>query len=55
MKRVVERSDDGYWVSGDSTASLETERIGLITRDQILAKFFLKLSPRGTCCIPKQN
>ncbi len=55
VKRVVECSDDGYWVSGDSTVSLETERIGLITRDQVLAKFILKLSPRGTWRIPKQN
>ena len=55
VKRVVESSDDGYWVSGDSTTSLETQRIGLITRDQILAKFFFKLSPRGACRIPMQN
>ena len=55
VKRVVEISDDGYWVSGDSTTSLEAERIGLITRDQILAKFLLKLSPRGMCRIPKQG
>ena len=55
VKRVVESSDDGYWVSGDSTTSLEAERIGLITRDQILAKFLLKLSPRGMCRIPKQG
>ncbi len=55
VKRVIESSDDGYWVSGDSTTSLETQRIGLITRDQILAKFFFKLSPRGACRIPMQN
>ena len=55
VKRVVEISDDGYWVSGDSTTSLETQRIGLITRDQILAKFLFKLSPRGACRIPMQN
>ena len=55
VKRVVESSDDGYWVSGDSTTSLETQRIGLITRDQILAKFFFKPSPRGACRIPMQN
>ena len=55
VKRVVDYSNDGYWVSGDSTASLEAKRIGLITRDQILAKFFLKLSPRGISRIPKQN
>ena len=55
VKRVVESSDYGYWLSGDSTTSLEAERIGLITRDQILAKFFLKLSPRGMCRIPKQG
>ena len=55
VKRVVESSDDGYWVSGDSTTSLETQRIGLITRDQILAKFILKLSPRGMFRIPKQG
>ena len=55
VKRVVDYSNDGYWVSGDSTTSLEAERIGLITRDQILAKFFLKLSPRGISRIPKQN
>ena len=54
VKRVVKISDDGYWVSGDSTTSLEAERIGLITRDQILAKFLLKLSLRGMCRIPKQ-
>ena len=55
VKRVVEISDDGYWVSGDSTTSLEAERIGLITRDQILAKFLLKLSARGMCRIPKRG
>ena len=55
VKRVIESSDDGYWVSGDSTTSLEAERIGFITRDQVLAKFLLKLSPRGMCRIPKQG
>ena len=55
VKRVIDSSDDGYWVSGDSTTSLESERIGFITRDQVLAKFLLKLSPRGMCRIPKQG
>ena len=52
VKRVIESCDDGYWVSGDSTTSLETQRIGLITRDQILARFPFKPSPRGACRIP---
>ena len=55
VKRVVDYSNDGYWVSGDSTTSLEAERIGFVTRDQVLAKFLLKLSPRGMCRIPKQG
>ena len=55
VKRIVSCCNNGYWVSGDSTASLEAERIGMITRDQILAKFLLKLSPRGISRIPQQS
>ena len=47
VKRVVDCNDDEFWVGGDSTASLEAERIGKVTRNQIIAKFLLRLSPKG--------
>ena len=47
VKRIVNSFGDEFWVGGDSTTSLESERIGKVTRDQILAKFLLRLSPKG--------
>ena len=47
VKRIVNCIGDEFWVGGDSMTSLESERIGKVTRDQILAKFLLRLSPKG--------
>lgn len=47
VKRLSHQTEDEFWFEGDNAASSSLDKIGCVTRDQIIGHAVLRITPKG--------
>ncbi len=48
IKRILKIDDNGYWLAGDNPQSVSTEKMGPVTRNQIIGKQLFSIRRKST-------